>query len=143
MLRYTIQMSLLAIVALYAWRKGGKPEKIVALILVGMPLIDFLYHSSFRAPLRMGNADLGHCMIDLAAFLGISIVALRANRLWTLVAASTQLLSLMSHLVRLLSLEIWDWSYAIMARAPSYLLILLLAIGTMLHSKRNDQERGS
>jgi hypothetical protein len=141
MVRYAIQMSLLAIAALYAWRKGGRPERLVASILLGMPIVDFFYHLAFNDLLEFARIDFGHLIIDLAAFLGITTIALRADRLWILLAASTQLLSLMSHPVRFLSLELWDWSYALMARAPSYLLIILLMAGTYLHAKRKAKEK--
>ena len=136
MVRYAIQMSLLAIVALYAWKKGGVPERGVAVILLSMSLADPVYHAVLGTAAQMEAIDFGHLIIDLAAFSGILFIALRANRIWTLLAASAQLLSLMSHLVRVMSVEMWEWSYAIMARAPSYLLIILLAIGTLLHSRR-------
>lgn len=137
---YVTQMSLLAAAVLFAFIKGGGAERCVAVILAGIATTDFFYRAIFPEPIMLGDANLGHILIDLVAFLGILTVALRANRLWTLLAASTQLLSLMSHLVRLLSLEMWEWSYAIMAQAPSYLLIILLGIGTLSHARRAIRE---
>ncbi|WP_202391230.1 hypothetical protein [Allopontixanthobacter sediminis] len=136
MVRYALQMSLLAIVALYAWKKGGAPERGVAVTLVAMSVADPFYHVAFGKAAQLETIDLGHLIIDLAAFYSILTIALRANRLWILLAASAQLLSLMSHLVRVLSLDMWGWTYAVLTRAPSYLLIILLAIGTLLHSRR-------
>lgn len=143
MVRYSIQMILLAVVALYAVKKGGGPEHGIAAILVTMSLADPLYHSAFGLTSQLETVDLGHLIIDLTAFVGILFIALRANRLWTLLAASTQLLSLMSHLLRVLNFDMNGLIYAIITRAPSYLLIALLALGTYAQSRRNSLGRMS
>src|SRR3546814_4306051 len=50
MLRYSLAITLLALVTVYAVRRGGKVERSAAFILVLIPIIDALYHSISGGP---------------------------------------------------------------------------------------------
>ncbi|WP_228243357.1 hypothetical protein [Porphyrobacter sp. GA68] len=142
MVRYALQLTLLAIAVLYAWRRGGPPEKAVAFILVAMALSGALYNAMFGVQDHQ-SIDWGNLMIDSSAFVALAAVALREERLWTILAASAQLISLLSHLLRALHMDMGPLIYAVMSRAPSYLLIALLLLGTALQHRRLRQSATS
>lgn len=136
MLRYTLQLAILAAAVLYTWQRGGSHERSVAAILVVMTISDPIYHAVFGFR-TLQTIDLGHLFIDLAAFTALTLVALREGRFWTLLAASAQLISLLSHLLRVLHVEMGPLIYAVLTRAPSYVLLALLLTGTLLQHRRS------
>lgn len=140
MLRYTLQLAILAAAVLYAWQRGGSHERSVAAILVAMAISDPIYHAVFGFR-TLQTIDLGHLVIDLAAFTALTLVALREGRCWTLLAASAQLISLLSHLLRVLHVDMGPLIYAILTRAPSYMLLALLLTGTLLQHWRSCRRR--
>lgn len=134
---FIVQMLLLAAVSTYAARRGGQPECRVAAILCGWIIIDRMYHAVFGEIAFFWEFSLWHFTLDSIGFLCILTIALRANRLWTLLAASAQLLSVMSHIVLVLDMNTAGLVYAIMNQSPFYLLLLLVAIGTWNYTRRH------
>ena len=141
MLRFAIQMILLAVIVIYAWRKGGNPERWVAAILLTMVIVDRFYHLVVGPYGHLTTTNLWHFLIDTVALASFGVIALKADRLWTLLAASAQLISVMSHVLRYLSVEMNELVYAIMYRVPFYLLIALLGLGNWRHCRRSGGER--
>lgn len=140
MLRYTLQLAILAIAVLYAWQRGGSHERAVAATLAAMAVSDPIYHALFGYR-TLQTIDPGHLVIDLGAFTALALVALREGRLWTIFAASAQLISLLSHVLRLLHVDMGPMIYAILTRAPSYLLLTLLLTGTLLQHRRSCRQK--
>ncbi|OGS49842.1 MAG: hypothetical protein A3J40_12625 [Erythrobacter sp. RIFCSPHIGHO2_12_FULL_63_10] len=139
MLRYIIAMSLIALVTAYAVRQGGKPERTAALILVGIPLTDLVYHSLSGEQGIYHTVDLVHAAIDLVALVAIVWLALRADRFWTLWLGALQLIATLSHVIRALEVEMYPVVYAIIIRGPFWAQIFLVALGTWLHARRQRQ----
>ena len=134
-MRVYFQYALLVVAAFYAWRRGEWPEKAVAATLIAILLADFPVHWVF------GWADynqlhVGHAAIDVAGTIALLAIALKADRIWTLFAASAQLVALAVHPLRMIALPMDPLVYAVMTRAPFYLLILTLLFGTWLHDQR-------
>src|SRR3546814_14371000 len=69
MLRYSLAITLLALVTVYAVRRGGKVERSAAFILVLIPIIDALYHSISGGPGDYHAVDFVHATIDIIALL--------------------------------------------------------------------------
>lgn len=136
---FVFQMLSLIVISIFAMVKGGAPERCVAIVLLGMAVSDRIYHAVLGSVGQMVTLDVGHLVIDICSFAALVTIALKANRIWTLLAASTQMLSLMAHLPRYLDLEMHGLVYAVMTRAPSYLLIALLAIGTWKQMQKRVQ----
>ena len=141
MLRFAIQMILLAAVVFYAWRKGGDPEKWVAATMIAMVVADRIYHLSVGPYGNVAITNAWHFLLDIVAFLALFAIAMKVDRLWTLLATSAQLISVMSHVLRYMSIQMDELVYAIMYRVPFYLLIALLALGTWRHQRRSVGER--
>ena len=142
MARYLFQVGWLLAAALYAWRRGGWPEKAAAALLVAQYAIDRAYHFLFPAPIYL-SLDRWHLSLDLFTLGATIVLALRAQRIWTLWFASTQLVASAGHLLRGIDAAMPTLIYQIMVIAPSYLMIALLWTGTALHHRRSLIKRNS
>jgi hypothetical protein len=125
---------LFAISVGYALWRGGKPERAVAIILILMISIDAFVHA--LTPATYAKADPGHLIIDALAWAAFLFIALRARRLWPLWVSSLQTISLIAHVTKLLNLSMPPLVYAIMQVSSSYLLLIILIMGTYAHQKR-------
>ena len=134
--RFLVQVCLLALVSLFAWRRGGGPEKAAAVALLASLAIDQTYHALVAAPLYR-QLDLWHMSLDVAMLAVMVGLALRSPRVWLLWMASLQTISALGHVLHVIELAMPVVVYWAMITAPSWLQILLLAAGTYL----NDQRR--
>lgn len=125
------------VVALAALRWGGGPERALALVwLIGIEGIDKLYHLITATSFKLNTVDMFHAGLDLGIAVVMVAIALRANRTYPLWIAAFQLVSVLAHVARELSAAISPLSYAIMAIAPSYFQLGLLAGGLLVHIRR-------
>lgn len=118
----------------YAWCVGGRPEKYIAALLAAM-LVDPVYHWAAGESTYI-SIDLWHFLLDLAVLVAAVWLALGADRIWPLFFAAFQLVTTLGHLFRLVRVEMPEIVYAILIRAPSYLMIATLLVGTALHHRR-------
>lgn len=123
-----------AAIGLGFWRGGG-PERIFAAILAAMFLLDKSGH------LLLGNrpdlaVDLMHMVVDLAVFMAMGSVSLKARRYWPLWACSCQLISVFTHLGWALQTMLPAAVYHVVDIAPSYLIFLSVICGTITHRRR-------
>lgn len=140
MLRLLLMLLLLALASVYAFRRGGKPERQVALILWGMVAFDQLYHLILRGEGIYAAVDLFHAFNDLWALAAVLFVALTANRFWTLWVASLQIIAALSHFLRLIESEMLTIVYAVIIRFPFWLQIVCLIWGTWNYDRRKRRE---
>lgn len=142
MLRFAIFLALLAAAALYAYRRGGTPEKQVAAILIGIQLLDMAYHATGA---RSGylEVDAFHAFNDGWPLLALLAVALTADRFWPLWVAALQVIASFSHYARMMDLSVPPMAYAVMIRAPIWLQILVLVLGTWNHARRRRRTPAS
>ena len=134
MVRIAIFVTILLATLFYALRRGGGPERTMALILIAMLLADQLLH--LFVPPRLSGVDLGHLLIDLIAAGATFAVAMTAHRFWPMPAAVLQFLPLMAHIGKALDLSVHPVVYLTMQVAASWLLPPLLALATWRHQKR-------
>lgn len=132
--RSSFYIGLLMGTIVYGLIYGGQPERIVAAVLLSTFLLDPLLHQLFIS--AAGSFDPAHLVLDTAAFLAFTVVALNANRLWTLWLSALQLITLLSHAIRLFDVSIHPTIYVAMQVVWSYPALLLLAIGTANHRQR-------
>jgi len=134
--RYTLQIILLVVAVLFAWRKGGTDERVGAAILLGMFVASDAYRWAIAGPGRYDSTDLGFFTIDATVLLFLVGLSFYSNRWWTLWMASAQLIALLAHVVRMLDSAYAPFAYAVMMRAPSWLELIILIWGTALWNSR-------
>lgn len=134
MVRIAIFHLLLLAALVYALRRGGGPERAMALILVAMSASDLLLHQF--VPPRFTSLDSGHLAIDLAAAAATMILALAAHRFWPMAAAVLQLLPLLAHFSEAVSVSVHPIAYLTMQVGASWLLPPLLMLATWRHRQR-------
>ena len=133
-MRLILFLMLLSLSIVYAIRRGGEPERAVAIILIFMTISDPFVHAI--TPLTYIELDPGHFIIDLGGWSACLVVALRAQRVWPLWITSLQTISLIAHVTRLVDYSVHPTAYAIMQVASSYPLLMILIIGTRNHQQR-------
>ena len=127
------------LVACFAWRRGGAPERCVATIflLAGV--------ATAVAPLdsHPGYQVINHLIlwIDLLTLLGITIVALFADRFWPIWIAALQLLAVASHGVRGYNPDLLPVVYWQMSTKVAYPMLVILAAGVYRHQQRRLKAR--
>lgn len=134
--RSGLQTVAFAVLILLAARYGAGPERSVAVIIGQMPVADAIYHVIFQSAPRFHDVELGHLAIDLVTAIGLMFIALQANRIYTLWIGSFQLVALQAHLIREFVDQVSPIAYFTMQTLPSYLQILVLAVGLWCHHRR-------
>ena len=136
MSRFLLQVALILLVVLFALRKGGRPERHIALVLLGMLAANTLYGVLVGWWTDYDEIPWYRVVFDCTGFAFILIVALRADRWWPLWVSGVQLLSVLAHLLRALDADLHPLVYAIMERWPYWIAIGLTGLGTYLHASR-------
>ena len=138
MARFLVQVMLLLIVTVYAFARGGWPEKASVSVFVTMLVLDQAFHLVIGFPVSELLVRRWHFALDAAGLILILAIALRADRIWTLWLASTQILAVIGHLLKPLDTTIFLRIEAIAIRVPTWMAICLIAIGTYLHAQREN-----
>lgn len=131
---YAIFVATLFLGVGFALLKGGTPERLVAAIIVAMTIIQPIAH--LVIPKQFSNVDIAGVTVDLMAFVGITVIALFADRKWPLWSAALQLLACVAHLVRMISIKVEPLVYATLKATPTVAVICVLIIGTEMHRRR-------
>lgn len=128
-MRLMVQYTLLALVLVLAWRRGGMPERTAAGILIGALLLDRAFHAAFRESI-FHQVDIWHLCLDVAMLAGFFLLALYADRKWPMWLAALQVISTTAHVLRAIRPDMLDVIYPIIARGPYYgqLIVLLIAM---------------
>ena len=134
--RAALQQVLIVTLALLSIVRGAAPERICTGTLLGMGIVDTLYHAWFGTGAKFLEIDIGHSLIDVAAFLVLAGTALLANRVYPLWLASLQLIAALAHLVRDISPVIAEGAYAVLIILPSYLEMVVAGLGLINHARR-------
>lgn len=142
MVRFIAYLALLAAAFAYAMARGGKPEKQVAAVLVGMLVLDNAYHA-FGANSDYVGVDTFHAFNDFWSLIAITAIALAADRFWPLWVAALQTIAASSHYVRWAEIEVLPIVYAIMNRLPSWLMVIVLLLGTWNYSRQKRRAASS
>lgn len=126
----------LACCLLYSLRRGGLPEKAgmlaqalaAALTICAIHLVP---HSANFVGLAESLA-----IIDGALLLALTWLALRANRLWTIVLAGLQLSTVVVHASKVAYPALPAASYGIFAQFWAWPMLITSLVGTHLHWTR-------
>jgi hypothetical protein len=138
MIRFIVQVLFLILVFAAAWRVGGKPERYMASIYLSMLVVSLLgaiLFNDFGGGLRQSQNY--RFLLDFAALVAVTIVAVRYDRWWTLWVGSVQLIAVIAHVLKVIGLSIPLLVYGIMERWPIWIAIALTGLGTLLHHRRS------
>lgn len=127
--------AVMAFALVFAWAKGGGAERVGAGLLLGF----FLFRMALEpfVPSRFDVLNPLAFAQDLIGFAGFVWIGVRARRYWPLLAAALQLLSLSAHFARAVHVAVDPRVYAAMKTMPTFLVFVLLIIGTINYRSRS------
>ncbi|MEO7814318.1 MAG: hypothetical protein ABIR87_02620 [Sphingomicrobium sp.] len=132
--------SILLLACGYAMWGGRSDERVVA----GACLLASLATKFAVSPIQVRYASLetGLLVIDLLLLLVFIWIALRSERFWPLWIAGLQLTNSISHVMKLVDIDLIPKAYGAAAAMWSYPILLILAVGTWRSNHRPaDEER--
>lgn len=135
-MRPLIYLTLLGVCCLYAFVRGGTPERWGAAALIAAVAMT-AFAPTFGA-YRFQHLEWGVLAIDAALMVVIGAIALRAQRFWPMWMAAILLDTVITHLLKF-SAELVPWSYGIMSASWSYPVPIILAIGAWRHHMRKQR----
>ncbi len=126
-----IYNGLLLLCCTFCYFKGGKTERIAALIALVASLASWaVWIFSGR---HWGSTELGVLAIDLAVLLGFLAIALRTDRFWPLWATAMQLIAVATHAATLVNPDIVPRAYSLAQGFWAYPILLMMFGAAWLH----------
>lgn len=117
----------------YALAAGGAPERWVAAIML---LGSLLSPMVVRGSTHFVQVEWRVFAIDVVDQILLLAVAAKADRFWPIAVAGVHLMSPLTHVTKATIGYVEPRAYAIAQAAASYLILLLMAIGTARHQGR-------
>ena len=130
---------LLAVVALYAFLRGSRDERVVGVVLVVGVIATHLAWTPVNQ--RFAGLETGVMLVDIAVFAGFLWVALRSDRFWPLWIAGLQLTTILGHLLKAADTGLFSRAYGAALMFWGYPIVLILALGTWRSHKRRIHRR--
>ena len=134
-LTYLVVLGITLLVVAVAVARGGQPEKWCAAIIAGEATVDLLI-LLVAGPRSFGEFDGSRIMLDGIAAVLLIAVAMRANRIYPLAIAASQIVALIGSLAALLSGDGMTQAFWAITQLPILLQLTLLAGGTLAHRMR-------
>jgi hypothetical protein len=125
---------MLFVVCAYAWCRGGRDERIVALTCLVGTAATLLVISPLRQ--RYAGVEEGLLLVDLAVLAGFIAVALRSRRFWPLWIAGLQLTTSIGHILKAVDQDLLPRAYGAALQFWSYPILIILVIGTYRRHRR-------
>ncbi|MEH6701664.1 hypothetical protein [Parasphingorhabdus sp.] len=88
---------------------------------------------------RYAQLEIGILVIDMVILLAFVMLALSAERYWTLWICAMQVVQVLSHIPKMIIPELLPQAYYIVIAIWVYPMLLTLAIGTYRHRQRLRQ----
>lgn len=132
---FTIIVAATFLVVAFATARGDAPERWCAAIIATEAMVDLLLQLTI-GPRSFVQFDLSRLLLDLAAAGAFIAVALRANRVYPMAIAASQLVAVIGSLAALVAKEGWSQAFWAMTQLPVLLQLLLLLGGTLAHRHR-------
>lgn len=126
-------------VSAYAFLRGRTDERIVASVCVAASIASIIVGRP--AASAYNGMEAGLLLVDLAALVGFTLVALRSERFWPLWVAGLQLTTLVAHGLKAVQLDLMPQAYAAAARFWVYPIFLIIVVGTWRSHRRRIEQR--
>ena len=120
---------LLAAVCGFAFVAGRRDERAVAAVCLLASLATSLWSMFYGR--RFRGLETGTLLIDLAALVIFTLVALRSERFWPLWVAGLQLTTTFGHAIKAINADLVPVAYAAASRFWVYPILLVLLVGTL------------
>lgn len=118
----------------YAFVRGGTPERIGATIFLAAALLSLAVAEPQGS--RFDSVELGVLMVDLAVLAGFMMLALKANRFWPIWMSGMQAVQVLSHFAIAANATVIPWAYWNAQTLWSYPMLGLLAAAAAWHQTR-------
>jgi len=125
-------------VTLYAFGRGARDEKTVAMVCVVASLATVLVYSPAGGYFH--KLETGIFLVDFGALAGFVTVALMSSRFWPLWVAGFQLTSVFSHLMKAVHWDLIPQVYAAAERFWIYPIFVVVLVGTWRTHRRMSAE---
>lgn len=118
----------------FAFVAGGRPERVamsaqLAAFALSLLVMSFTWTSWQQFPVPLA-------LIDVALAIGLTWLALRANRLWPILLAGMQFAAVFAHLAMTLSFPLPAAGYAIFVQLWGWPMLIVSAAGSYCHKRR-------
>lgn len=134
MTAFYIFLGLLSAACLFAWWRGGGPERTVAASFLIAWLASLATSAPF--PQRYHGVAYHTLVIDTVLLVALLVIARRANRAWPTVATGLQALIVLAHVARMVSSHEIAFVYMVMTASWPIFQIFVLIAGTAFHWRR-------
>jgi len=137
MSRIDFFIALLAVICFYSAVKGGQPERrAVIIFIVGFTLSVV---AASPSEIRFAHPEVGIFATDLVMLGAFVMLALYAERYWTLWICAMQVIQVLSHIPKMIIPELLPQAYFIIAAIWAYPMLIVLTIATYRHQQRLRQ----
>jgi hypothetical protein len=124
-------------VTIYAFRRGGREERIAA---VGIVVASYATPLALISmPTRFHRVEVPLALLDACLAVLLLYLALRSNKFWPLWLTAMQCLTIFSHFALLVP-HMLPWSYWNAAVVWSYPMWIVLAIAIRRHHRAQSNE---
>lgn len=132
--------TLLALTCVYAFIRGGRDERLVAIVCLFASVLTSFVLSPWSQ--RYSQIESGELLVDLVVLGAFIAVALRSDRFWPLWVAGLQLTSSLAHLMKGVHLDLMPQAYAAATKFWSYPILFIILVGTWRsHRRARDEAR--
>src|SRR6185312_2486310 len=118
----------------YALWRGGKYERIAALVFISATILSILGHSPLRG--RYAEIEATDLIVDSGVLFAVVAIALASDRFWPLWVAGLQLVDSMAHLMKAIDTNLLPAVYGAAERFWSYPILMILFIGAWRQHRR-------
>ena len=137
MLPIELFFSLMMGVCSYSAIKGGPPERwAVVIFIIGVGTTFIVTPLSAD---RYAQLEFGILVTDMAILFAFMMLALSAERYWTIWICAMQVIQVLSHIPKMIIPELLPQAYYVVIAFWAYPMLLTLAIGTYRHQQRLRQ----
>lgn len=134
MVRVAIFITLLLIAFVYAWWRGGGPERATATAFVIAYAMTWLAMPPLSK--RYYQFDGATFVIDLTLFACLFLIMIRANRDWPIVMCALAAIGVLGHLAKLIDVELIRVVYKTLMVFWGWLALIILLLATHAHQRR-------
>jgi hypothetical protein len=122
----------------YVLTAGGKPERIAILaqflaFLLTVAVLSFHWTPFLHLP-------LGLALVDVALSIILTVLALKANRLWPIALAGMQLATVFAHLAKALGFPLPAAGYGIFVQLWGWPMLIVTWLGAFKHRLRTRKD---